>query len=198
MIRRYRQEDLPALRRICVLTGRAGQDATGQWSSDELLPDVFLEPFVVLEPEHAWVVEQDARPVGYLVGTLDTRALIERWRRDWTPHFAKRYGRIADDPKEQWLRDCGYEPDWMLIPQVDAYPAHLHIDLLPEAQGRGWGRGLMRELGLAALASGVPGIHLGMSRDNAGAATFYEPLGFRDLESDDDTRVMGIDPALLV
>ena len=198
MIRQYRPEDLPALRAVCLLTGSDGADATGRWSTDDLLPDLFLEPYAVLEPEHVWVVEQDARPVGYLIAAFDTRAFVERWRTDWTPRFAERYGRTADDPAEQWLRDLGYEPERMLVPQVDAYPAHLHIDLLPEAQGSGWGRRLMRELALAAVASGVPGIHLAMSRDNVGAGAFYERLGFRDLgNAADDPRVMGIDPTLL-
>ena len=197
-IRPYRPADLAALRRICLLTGRAGTDATGQWSSDELLPDIFLEPFATLEPQTVWVVEQDGAPVGYLLGVLDTTAFIERWRREWTPEFACRHARVAENPAEQWLRDFGYEPDWMRIPQLAEYPAHLHIDLLPEAQGRGWGRALMRELGLAAVAGGVPGIHLVMSNDNLGAGVFYERLGFHDLPADGDARVLGIDPRRLV
>ena len=42
-------------------------------------------------------------------------------------------------------------PDRMLIAEVDAYPAHLHIDLLPELQGQGMGRRLIDTL-RAALA----------------------------------------------
>jgi ribosomal protein S18 acetylase RimI-like enzyme len=185
-----------ALRRVCLLTGRAGGDATGQWSSDDLLPDVFLEPYVTLEPSTAWVVEQDARPVGYLVAALDTTAFADSWRSHWSPVFAARHARIADDPQEQWLRDSGYDPDWMLGPQVEAYPAHLHIDLLPAAQGSGWGRALMREFGRAA--AGVPGIHLGVARQNLAALAFYQRLGFRELSVTADTLVLGIDPAELV
>ena len=195
MIRLYRPDDLAALRRICVLTGRACTDATGQYSSDDLLPDVFLEPFVTLEPQTAWVVDIGG-PVGYLVGTLDTRGLVERWRREWTPVFADRHDRRAADPAEQWVVDFGYEPDWMLIPQVEAYPAHLHIDLLPEAQGAGWGRALMRQLAGAAVAAEVPGIHLGMARDNLAALAFYRRLGFTELPST-DALVLGIDPERL-
>lgn len=197
MIRHYRPDDLPALRRICLLTGRGGTDATGQYSSDALLPDVFLEPFVTLEPQTAWVVDVGG-PVGYLVGTLDTRALVERWRTEWTPVFARRHDRVAAAPADQWVVDFGYEPDWMLIPQVDAYPAHLHIDLLPEAQGAGWGRALMRQLGEAAAAAGVPGIHLGMARDNLPALAFYKRLGFAELPVAGDTLVLGVEPARLV
>jgi ribosomal protein S18 acetylase RimI-like enzyme len=197
MIRGYRPADLAALRKICLLTGRAGGDATGQWSSDDLLPDVFLEPYVTLEPSTAWTVEQDGRPVGYLVAALDTTAFADRWRRRWSPVFAARHARTAEDPAEQWLRDAGYDPEWMLGEQVEAYPAHLHIDLLPAAQGSGWGRGLMRQLGRAAVAAGVPGIHLVMARENRQALAFYQRLGFTELAAPGDTLVLGIDPAAL-
>lgn len=203
MIRAYRSADLPALRRICLLTGRAGGNATGQWSTDDLLPDVFLEPFVTLVPETAWTVEQDGRPVGYLVGVLDTTAFVSRWRDEWTPVFATRHPRVADVPgfdpaAEQWLHDFGYDPSWMLGDQVADFPAHLHIDLLPEAQGSGYGRGLMREFGLAAVAAGVPGIHLGMARDNLPALAFYRRLGFRELPYESQALLLGIDPRELI
>jgi len=197
-IRPYRARDLAALRRVCVLTGKAGGDATGQWSDDDLLPDVFLEPFVTMAPGTAWTVEQDGRPVGYLVGSLDTAAFAATWRRQWTPVFSQRHPRIAANPAEQWLCDFGYEPGWMLGPQVEAYPAHLHIDLLPEAHGSGYGPGLMREFGLAAIAAGVPGIHHGMARDNAQALAFYTRLGFQQLPHESEALLLGIDPARLV
>ena len=198
MIRRYRPADLPALRRICLLTGRAGGDATGQYSSDELLPDVFVEPYVTLAPETAWVVDGAGTPVGFLLGVLDTRLFADRWDAQWSPVFAQRHPRIAEVAAEQWLVDFGYTGEWMRIPQLDAYPAHLHIDLLPEAQGGGWGRRLMGTLGEAAVAAGVPGIHLAMARDNVAALAFYERLGFEELGADADTLVLGIHPSRLV
>jgi hypothetical protein len=45
-IRPYRTEDLARLREICVLTGAAGGDATGRWSTDHQMPDLYLEPYV--------------------------------------------------------------------------------------------------------------------------------------------------------
>ena len=198
MLRPYRPTDLDALRRICLLTGLSGGDATGHYSSDDLLPDVFLEPFVTLAPQTTWVVDPGTGPVGYLLGVLDTRPFVELWRTGWTPEFAKRHAREADDPAEQWLRDFGYEPDWVLRPQLDAYPAHLHIDLLAEAQGAGWGRALMRKFALAADEAGVPGIHLAMARDNLPALAFYTRLGFEQLDVDGEALVLGIHPARLL
>jgi hypothetical protein len=140
VIRPYRPSDLPELRRICLLTGRAGTDATGQYSSDELLPDVFLEPYVALEPETAWTVELGGAPVGYLLATLDTAAFVAVWESSWAAEFARRHPVVVGG--EEWLHDR--RPSL-----VEGHPAHLHIDLLPSAQRGGWGRALLRQLGLA-------------------------------------------------
>ncbi len=198
MIRAYRRDDLAALREVCLLTGDSGGDATGRWSDDGLLADIFLEPYVVLEPSTAGVVEVDDRAVGFLVAAFNTRRFIRRWREEWTPIFATRHSRAAVDPQEQWLRDAGYEPEFMLNAHVEGFPAHLHIDLLPAAQGSGSGRALMRQLGLAAVAAHVPGIHLGVARSNAGALAFYDRLGFRELSADADTAWLGIAPERLI
>ena len=189
MISPYRPEDLHALSRICLLTGDAGADATGLYSSDELLPDVFLEPYVTFLPETGWVLDLGSGPVGYLVGALDTAAFASVWRESWVPELARRHPAVP--AAERWLLE--WAPS-----AVDGYPAHLHIDILPAAQGGGWGRALLRELGSAAIAAGVPGIHLGMSADNARALAFYERLGFERLAAEGDALVLGIAPERLI
>ena len=192
LIRPYRPSDLPALRRICLLTGNDGTDATGQYSDDGLLPDAFLEPYVTLVPETCWVVELDGRPVGYLVAALDTEGFLQRWRAEWAPVFRARHpGREAG---AEWVYDVGdgAEPGyWAQVRR--SHPAHLHIDLLPEAQGQGSGRALMRQLGLAAVAADVPGIHLAMSPENLPARAFYTRLGFEQLDVTGEALILGID-----
>lgn len=75
-----------------------------------------------------------------------------------------------------------HHPERMVVPELAAWPAHLHIDLLPEWQGRGYGRKLMRTL-LAALAErGVPAVHLVMTVANKPARAFYGRMGFEEIE----------------
>ncbi len=62
---------------------------------------------------------------------------------------------------------------------LERFPAHLHIDLLPEAQGQGLGRALLRDAATRLVAEGVPGIHLAYDSANPGAAAFYDRLGWR-------------------
>ncbi len=73
----------------------------------------------------------------------------------------------------------------MLVPEVAAYPAHLHIDLLPDWQGRGHGRALMRTFLDALRARGVPAVHLSMVTGNTAARAFYDRLGFHEIDVPD-------------
>lgn len=42
---------------------------------------------------------------------------------------------------------------------AQTYPAHLHVDLLPRAQGHGVGQRLMAALFARLAAFGAPGVH---------------------------------------
>ena len=86
----------------------------------------------------------------------------------------------------------GHHPERLLIPEVDVYPAHLHIDLLPEAQGSGLGRRLIETERAALAARCVPAVHLTMVDENRGARAFYDRLGFRVLSSGDGLTTLGI------
>ena len=74
----------------------------------------------------------------------------------------------------------------------DDYPAHLHIDLLPSAQGQGWGRALMDRFLAQLRAAGVAGVHLGVATVNLRAVAFYARLGFCVLRADEETQILGM------
>lgn len=178
-IRRARPDDLAALRAVCVLTGDNGGDATEQWSDDGLLPDIYLEPYLRYPDGLGWVVDEGAGAVGYLVAVAGTDAFARWWAWAWTPVFVERHGAVAPREGERDLYDQALHPGALVEPEVDAgFPAHLHIDLLPAVQGRGYGRALMRALGEELVARDVPGVWLGVSTGNPGAIAFYRRLGF--------------------
>lgn len=182
-IRPYRPSDHDDVYEVCLRTGAAGGDATGRYSSDELISDVFAGPYLALEPELAFVVDVGGRVAGYVIGAADTRRFVDAYRAEWVPVFAARYPRQAPTPGEQWLFDAGYEPERMIVAEVDEYPAHLHIDLLPELQGQGMGRTLIRTLLGALRERGVPALHLGLAAENTAARAFYDRVGFHELPS---------------
>ncbi|MFE2432996.1 GNAT family N-acetyltransferase [Streptomyces sp. NPDC059373] len=184
-VRPYVPGDRAALYDICVRTGEVGGDARHLYPDDpDLLPDIFAGPYAELEPELAFVAaDETGRAVGYIVGTADTAAFVKRFREEWLPQVEDRYAVVVGEPRTPAEGMIGLlrDPERMIVPELAGYPAHLHIDLLPEYQRAGLGRGLMRAL-LAALAGkGVGSVHLGMATANTAARLFYDRVGFHEI-----------------
>ncbi len=179
-IRRYRPEDRAALYDICVRTALEGGDSRAVHPDLELLPSIFAAPYAVLEPDLAFVVDDGERAVGYILATADTGTFVKRYRAEWLPKLTGRYPRPTQPPTtpgEQMI-DLMHRPERMLIPELAGYPAHLHIDLLPDHQRAGHGRALVDRLLAALRAKGVGAVHLGMVTANTPARAFYDRLGF--------------------
>lgn len=187
-IRPYEPRDRDDIVDICIRTGDNGQDATGLHSSDDLLPDIYALPYVTHEPELAFVVDNGERAVGYVLGSADTRAFAQWFSAGWWPTVADKHP--GDGELERAIVASAANPKRMLIAAVDEYPAHLHIDLLPEAQGQGFGRRLIDTLTAALAERGVPGVHLVVGSANTNAQEFYRRTGFTELASDDGGVVM--------
>ncbi|MCI0158876.1 GNAT family N-acetyltransferase [Leifsonia shinshuensis] len=183
-MRPYAAGDDDALRDICLRTGDAGGDATGLYSDDDLLADIFLLPYLRFEPELASILVDGDVPVGYLVATADSVRFADRYRSEWLPGFAERHPRARHvETFAERVLELGHEPEHSIGPDHTLYPAHLHIDLLPIAQGHGWGRKLVNRLLGQLRAAGVPGVQLGVGERNRNAQAFYRRLGFRPLPS---------------
>ena len=186
-VRPYRPTDLDAVYDICVRTADAGGDARGMYASDRLMGDLFAAPYVTLEPAHAFVVDDGTgHAVGYIVGTADTARFVDRYRHEWIPQTADRCPMPADPPAtaDDLMLGLHHEPERMLIPDLPDDPALLHIDVLPEWQGRSWGRRLIAQFLQSLSAVGVPAVHLGMVATNTAARGFYDRLGFTQLRAE--------------
>lgn len=188
-IRPYSPADLDALYRICLETGDSGQDATRNYHDPRLLGHVFAAPYATLEPQLAFVTEDAIGVSGYVLGALDTAAFEERLERDWWPPLRARYPDPDGAPPAQWTPDQRmahtiHHP-WRTRAQLlQDYPSHLHIDLLPRAQGQGLGGRLMGTLLAALQEQGSSGVYLGVSARNSRAIGFYRHLGFQELSQD--------------
>ncbi|BEP15222.1 N-acetyltransferase [Acidothermaceae bacterium B102] len=182
-VRPYRQSDMASLYDICVRTADAGSDARGRWMTDDLMPDLFVAPYVHLAPHLAFVLEDDGHVVGYALGVANTPAFVEAYRRDWIPRTLDRYPAPTSAPTtpDEEMVALHHNPERLLVPEVRDHPAHLHIDLLPSHQGQGHGRSLMRVLMTALAADGAPAVHVGMLTANTGARGFYDRLGWYEI-----------------
>ncbi|HEY5398144.1 MAG TPA: GNAT family N-acetyltransferase [Trebonia sp.] len=193
-IRRYADTDHAPVYEICVRTAAAGGDARGQYSTDDLMPDLFAGPYVFLEPTSAFVLDDGDGDgaVGYVIGTPDTAAFARAYRDRWIPRLADRYPVPPDPPvtSDEQMLALHYRPERLLWAGLPEYPAHLHIDLLPPYQGAGHGRALIDVFCAAVADAGAPGVHVCVVTENTPALGFYDRLGFRALDVDDDGPVV--------
>jgi ribosomal protein S18 acetylase RimI-like enzyme len=191
-IRPYHPSDLYALYRICLHTGASGADASSLYRDPELLGHFYAAPYAVLEPDLCFVLTCDGGPCGYILGTRDTAAFVERCEHDWFPVLRSRYP--LPEPADQ-------SPDAQVVrrihagrpanPDLAAYPAHLHIDLLPSAQGQGWGRRLMHTFLERLRELAVPAVCLSVGTANQRAIRFYERVGFERIKVYDTAIAFG-------
>jgi ribosomal protein S18 acetylase RimI-like enzyme len=195
VIRDATTADAEQLYRICRLTGDAGGDASDLYADPDLLGEVYVGPYLTVEPAVAGVaIDGDGAALGYVLGTPDTTAFLAACEVQWWPDLRDRHPLRATGthrtPADQLLVELIHSPAVPDTALVAAHPAHLHIDLLPEAQGQGLGRELIDWL-LARLAEhGARGVHLGVDPRNTSAVAFYERLGFTRWGSDPDAVTM--------
>ena len=183
-LRPYAPADAAALDEVCIRTGQHGGDASRLYEQPELLCDLYLRPYLALEPALAFVAVQGGDPLGYAVGTADTLAFAARCESHWWPALRARHAAPANDdnsPDAQLRRRLHQGLGLETLPFLRDHPAHLHIDLLPQAQGHGMGRLLMERLLAALRERGAVGVHLGVSGLNERAKAFYRRLGFDTL-----------------
>jgi GNAT superfamily N-acetyltransferase len=121
----------------------------------------WLGRYLAADPEHCLVAVADHTVIGYLVGALDDPAVTER--------FA----------------DVGYFREFAHL--TPAFPAHLHINLAPDARNQGVGARLIEAFAAHALRAGSPGMHV-----VTGAASrnvrFYDACGFAEVERLDSAK----------
>ena len=193
-LRQARPDDLEALYNICLVTGASGQDASGLHNDPQLIGHIYVAPYVVIEPEHALVAEDDTGVAGYLVGTHDTDRFAQALEKDWWPALRDKYRNPALDltPADRKRVAAIMAPDADPPDLVARYPAHIHMNLLPRLRGQGVGRALTERWVAGARAAKVKGIHLGAGASNTGGRAFWAKVGFTPLEANERSAWFGM------
>lgn len=201
VLREYRAGDEPGAYHVCLKTGDSGADGEPFYREDpDALARVYVGPYLAYCPDLALILEDATGICGYALAAADSRAYYQRYLREWQPDLCRRFPAPQGDPSRwsrvQQIHHLYHHPDVYCPEPYDVYPAHLHIDLLPRAQGRGLGRTMIGELLGRLQRRGVPGVHLGTSTRNPRAHQFYLRLGFQELlrtgDPADGTIYMGL------
>jgi ribosomal protein S18 acetylase RimI-like enzyme len=164
----------------------AGEGAPGSevWGHQPSLVDVYLAPYLDLEPESAFVAVVDGRIVGYLVGCVDGTSLpseeeritasIRRHRLWRMPGPRRFFARAAYDTVVCKLRRESTAGE-LIDPR---WPSHLHIDLMRAGRGNGAADALMQAWFARVREAGSPGCYLQTSVENTRAVRFFRRMGF--------------------
>ena len=170
-IRTYRKEDRGALERICTITDP-------KHFEPEYLYTLYLHYYIEEEGDNTLVAAVDDRVVGYILSTES----YDRWKRVMREKYLSSAG--------EKTRMDGEESIAFYSPYAGEYPAHMHIDIDPEYQRMGLGTALVDALREKLSKKNVPGLMLGVDRDNTKGVSFYRKYGFTQL--DDNGCVYGL------
>lgn len=186
IIRPARPEDRAGAYYVCLKTGDYGRDGEPYYQEDpDALGRIFVGPYFEFELALSLILEDKLGICGYAFAALDSRAFYNRYEREWRPKLVADFPMPSANPKE-WTRvenvhSWYHHPDYFCPEPYAEYPSHMHIDLLPRAQSKGYGRKMMEHLMAALRARGSTGAHLGVSGLNFPAQAFYKKLGFHEL-----------------
>ena len=146
--------------------------------------------YVKLPYTWGFVMERDdtKEVVGYVIGTTDTRAFEEAAKETWWPPLASKYPvkgerKITGTPEDERYAKLFLKVHDIEQECINFSPAHLHINILEEYRGKGWGRRMIgRAIECLRDEAGVDGVFLGLDKRNLDAMKFYERLGFRQVD----------------
>ncbi len=178
-IRKFEKKDGEDVKKVCIAL------ADDEWKNNplfaEALQDVFCRYYIEEEPENCFVaVDENDQVKGYILGAKDYLT----YKKVFTTY-------ILEGSKNPVTQAMGPSSMEAIEPFSEEYPAHLHIDLLPECQGQGVGRMLLNTLADHFKEQGIKGLLLDVAVDNTGAIAFYEKCGFSQIHVGNQEIVMG-------
>lgn len=167
IVRRFEDRDREAIRKIC--RDAALENPTLLFQEDPALaPLYFTDYYLEYEPESCFVGEFAGCVVGYLAGCKDTRTFNRIFRRRFLPRILARIGwklmtlqyRNKNTYRMLWwmLMERFPQTEKLKIP-LDEYPAHTHLNIVPEYRGCGVSNQLSKVFRRHLKEMGITGLH---------------------------------------
>jgi GNAT superfamily N-acetyltransferase len=182
-----RRSDRQSIRDICVATCWMGEDRPEALLDEGIWAEYWTRWFTDRQWQHTWIVRGSVsgRVVGYLTGTPDERRFHEYvpWL---VPLFLAQLlrRRLQGRPVNHAALRTALRSMWRgetRIPHalMKRYPATWHVDLLPEACGRGLGSMLLKLFLERMRDLGVSGLHAQPMSINPAIICLLQRHGFR-------------------
>ncbi|GAB1521105.1 hypothetical protein RhiTH_004196 [Rhizoctonia solani] len=191
-IRPISPRDIPDIYHICLLTGDAGQSAEGLHQYPELIGLIYGEPYFVVAPSFGFVLvrtQPDGREeiLGCILGTPDTRkfepAIDEQWFSQLRSDYPQNPYPFNSTQADRVMIDRIHQPETTPPEVLATTRAHIHIDLLPQAQRQGWGSKLMGKAVNYLKKQGCDSLFVGIEPENARGRAFYLAVGFKHVHT---------------
>lgn len=180
-IRPYNEKDKENVRFVC-LNAEGPCKSTKRGINFALA--VYCDYYIENEPENCFVAtDENDKAIGYIISTENFDKFKEKYISDYFPRIAKWEYRRRKSALRAIASQEKYKED---------YPAHLHIDILPEYQHMGLGRKLMDTLCDNLRKKNVKGVMFTVWHKNYNAIKFYEKYGFELIETKETTLVYGL------
>lgn len=187
LIRKCITADEKYIADICYITGYMGEDLTllNIFNDKVLFSYLFCLYYIRYEAENCYAaVDTDLkRPIGYIIGTADTKIQRKRFITHMSWRIVHRIMTVTIWRHPEAIKFLlhqikSLQTEFNGIKISDEYPAHLHINILPAYQSMGIGERL-----LSAFESNIKGkahgIHLSTTSKNTKAVQFYQKMGYK-------------------
>ena len=196
LIRRYEPRDRAAVRCLCCETGFLGKPIDPVFEDRELFADYLTRYYTDIEPESAFVLEQEGAVKGYLLGSyrpfrqqlfniFNNLALFARGMAKYP--F---YRRPTRDFIGWILRNS-----WKEVPKAPRRCAHFHFNILPEAQGLAGVTRMMNMYLDHLRAKGVRQVYgQVVTFESRRGSRLFERYGFQVLERKEITKYRDTHP----
>ncbi len=171
-IRPYEPKDRDGVRFTC-LNSEGPCDMTP--AECHYILTTYCDYYIECEPQNCFVAANDAdEAVGYVICTENYDA--------FRPVFLEKFLiRIPESEKEYRLN--AFKSTDLQEKYKKDYPAHLHIDVLPQYQRMGVGSRLIDALAAHLRTKDIPGVMLTVGSSNLVGQGFYKKYGFTLLEA---------------
>ncbi|PTA69688.1 GNAT family N-acetyltransferase [Deinococcus arcticus] len=174
-VRPIQPGDEAAVGRVAYQTGFFGHSAARYFPDAALFAALWVGPYFRGGGFGGFVAQQEGAVVGYVLGSPSAA----QYRRALAGLVVEQGGSLLRQSGFRGLPYLWRAARWP-APHADehAFPAHLHLNLLPRARGHGAGEGLLRAHLQVLAGAGVPGVQLATTAENAAALRLYARLGF--------------------
>ncbi len=178
-IRKYEEKDFDGVRYACLNSegGDMGEELC------EFVLHIFCDYYIENEPENCFVLSDDGKAVGYIICAEN----FDKFKPVYYSKYVTQIEHMGQD-RINWANEA-----YVLHEKLkEDYPAHLHIDILPEYHRNGWGGKMTKTLFEHLKSKGVKGVMLTTGTNNTTANNFYKKYGFEVLEVYDTDIAFGM------